>query len=422
MTESFLHYTWKYRLFNSNDLFTSKGEKVEIISPGLANRDAGPDFFNAKIKIQDQLWAGNVEIHLKSSDWVQHKHSSDKAYNNIILHVVHNHDKELFRENGERIPVLEIKDKIPENIYSNYLNLYSEKEVIACKRSLPDVDPSRIKLWLERMMVERLQRKSEEIKNTWLAFNKDWNQTWYFLLAGALGSNVNRQPFELLAKSLPLNYLLKHKDHLHQVEAMLFGQAGFLEGGFIDGYPKLLKKEYGFLKQKFNLSPIENHLWKFLRLRPANFPTVRISQLASLIHQTELSFSSLIEFENPSQFHNILNCNASDYWQDHYVFDKGSEHKTKYLGKTSKNLIIINIVAPLMFLYSDEKEIPELKDKALDILEQTEPENNHIVSQWKEAKIKPDSAFKTQSLIQLYNNYCKNKRCLECGIGSAILK
>ncbi len=420
MKEDFLHFIWKHGLFEKNNLIADNGEKVEVLNPGEPNYDAGPDFFNAKIKSTNTIWVGNVEIHVRSSDWIKHKHNTDKAYDNVILQVVADHNTPVYRTDGEQIPTLELS--FNPRIYNNYLNLVQNKEWIPCESTIFKVDPFQLKHWLQRVLVERLEDKSREI-SFMLQYQKyDWDETFYQQLARNFGFKTNAQPFELLAKSLPYKYLAKHRNNLFQVEAMLFGQAGMLDDLISeDEYYCLLKKEYAFLKDKFSLKPLGGHLWKFLRLRPSNFPTLRIAQFGMLIHQAERLFSRLLGCTNLGEIKTLFAVSASSYWDNHYSFHKETKTKKKLLGEDAVDVLIINTVVPFLFLYGMEKNLPEYKERALDFLDQMPPEKNSIITKWNSLGVKADNAFYSQALLQLKSKYCKFKRCLDCTIGRKII-
>ncbi len=419
MKEEFLHHIWKYKLFEKDQLKTTSGEKVEIINTGTHNFDSGPDFFNAKIKINKTVWAGNVEIHLKSSDWYQHNHHQDKAYDNVILQVVHVHDKEVYRTNGLLIPSLELN--FNKRLLKNYAELIEKDWDIACKNSLGGIDPFIINSWIEKLTVERLEEKSERIIAILEQTDNSWEKAFYFQLASNFGFKLNAQAFELLAKSLPLNCLAKHKDNLLQVEALLFGQAGFLDTDSGDDYYLQLVKEYAYLKKKFRLKPIEKHLWKFLRSRPGNFPSIRIAQFAQLVYKSSALFSKIIETNDLNKYYRLFQVEPSAYWINHYLFNKGSVQKKKKLGKSAIDNILINTIVPFLFVYGKAKGISELQDRAIQLLENIKAENNHITKKWAELGVQPASAFDSQALIQLKNNYCNQKKCLNCQIGTHII-
>jgi len=419
MTEDFLHYIWKYGKFDSQNFRTTNGEKIEILSKGLHNRHAGADFSNAKIKIGDTIWAGNVEIHLHAGDWYRHKHDSNPAYNNVILHVVAEAAQATLRTSGEEIPtaVLPIQPKLIEQ----YNNLMDKQLDIACAKQIHEIKPYIFEFWLEKLMVERLQEKSEAILFHFRQNKNNWELTFYQMLARNFGFKLNAQPFEQLARALPLIYLAKHKNNLHQIEAMLFGQAGFLADENGDEYYLSLQKEYHFLQKKFNLKPIEKHLWKFLRLRPVNFPTIRLAQFARLVHRSSALFSRIIETEKFENLMQLFDIQASDYWDTHYVFNKESKKQVKRFGKTAFQAVLINTVVPFLFLYGKEKDDNKLKDRALQFLNALPSEKNHLIKKWEKLNIKAENAAYSQALLQLKNEYCDKKRCLECAVGNALI-
>lgn len=421
MLEEFLHYLWKFRLFDGKDLITQSGEPIEILKVGEPNTDSGPDFFNAKIKMGKTLWAGNVEIHIRASDWEVHKHQHDKAYDNVILHVVHEADKAIRRKNGEMIPTLELNGRVPKDIYQKYLIFKASKDWIPCGKQIKHVDSFTLHHWLDRLLIERLERKSAPILESLKQNNNNWEETFYQFLGRTFGLKVNSEPFELLARTVPLAVLVKHKDSLLQIEALLLGTAGLLEWEYKDEYAKQLQKEYKFLKSKFKLKPINASLWKFMRLHPPNFPTIRVAQFANLIFKSSHLFSRIIEVKYSKEISNLLSCEASEYWLTHYRFDKLSTKRKKTLGKDSINNIIINTVAPFVFVYGKQKDEEACVERALELLEKTLPENNSIISNWQELGVRAKNAYETQALLQLKNEYCSKKRCLECSIGSKLL-
>jgi len=420
MKEEFLQFIWKQGLFIKNDLKTMDGKLVEIISPGQTNSDSGPDFFNARVRIGETIWAGNVEIHQKSSHWYQHRHDTDAAYNNVILHVVEQHDKPVQVKNHE-LPTLEIR--YPAEILENYEQLLKSKRWVPCEEKLPDVDPFILRFWYSSLMIERLQSKTGDILTILEQNKNNWNETFYQLLSRNFGMKTNALPFEMLAKSLPLNVLSKHKNNLFQLEALLFGQSGLLNATLLgDDYLLSLRKEYSYLYKKYGLSGIESHLWKFMRLRPINFPTIRIAQLATLIHHSSALFSRILETENPNELRKLFDVSASEYWNTHYSFNKISkDNHTKTLGDTAFNNLVINTIVPMLFVYGDQHLDQTMKDRALQLLEKLAPESNQIIRKWNELGIDCRSAFETQALLQLKNSYCANKKCLNCQLGAKII-
>ena len=420
--EEFLQYIWENRLFSDENLQTVNGEKLEIINSGKRNTDSGPDFFNAKVKIEDTIWVGNIEIHKNSSDWVRHNHQNDNAYNNVILHVAENVDQKTFRSKGEEIPVLQFR--YPEKLKINYQNLLDAKTWIACQNQFHKIDPIILQLGFNRLMIERLEDKTSEILSRLQANNNDWNATFYQMLARMFGFKVNAMPFELLAKSLPIEILAKHKSSLFQLEALLFGNSGLLNNQLLgDDYYIYLRNEYSFFYKKYQLKRIESHLWKFMRLRPGNFPTVRISQLAALIHRSHGLFSRIIEIESLDELKKLFEVQASDYWNAHYSFNKTStRNSVKDLGENSINTLIINVVIPFLFVYGEKQNKEYLKNRSLEFLEQLPSEENSIIEKWGKMGVESRSAFESQALLQLKNKYCERKKCLNCQIGVKLVK
>ena len=421
MKEDFLHYIWKLKYFKTHDLTSASNEPIQIMKSGEHNTNAGPDFFNARIKIGNTLWAGNVEIHVKASDWVRHLHSQNKAYDNIILHVVYENDFEIKRKNGTVIPVLELKKYMEAEIWDKYVALQKSTQWIPCQKRIKEVDEFTINHWLDRLLIERLENKTKVIADVLKLNKNNWEETFFQFLAKNFGFKVNAVPFELLAKSLPLAYLGKHKNSLMQLEALLLGQAGFLNDIFIDDYSNELKKEYTFLKQKFNLHPIEKSLWKFMRLRPINFPTIRIAQFAGLIYKSTNLFSQIVACKTVHEVELLFKIAPSVYWQSHFIFDKSSQKQLKSIGKASIDNLIINTIVPFLFIYGAQKKNDMYKEMAIALLENIRPENNSIISKWNELGIKSDTAYTTQGLIQLKNEYCIQKKCLNCTIGNKLI-
>jgi hypothetical protein len=421
MNEDFLHFTWKFRLQGQN-FHTTTGEDIYLVKPGEHNHDAGPDFMNAQVKIGDTLWAGNVEIHIRASDWTRHRHQHDEAYDNIILHVVYDDDLVIRRRNGENIPTLVLKDVLHPELFETYNFFLNNHLWIPCAFRLPEVRNLVITDWLTALSIIRLERKSAELEGLLNYAGNDWNQAFYEALASTLGFRINKQPFEQLARQTPVQYLEKHKDQLFQVEAMLFGQAGLLEAKFRGDYPKMLKKEYQHLKHKFSLRPISGHLWKFMRLRPNNFPTIRLAQLAMMLHRRSHFFSEIIgkpEYDHLLEFFAV---GVSDYWKAHYYFERPSKIMNKTISASTVELIMINNVIPFLFLYGKLKGQPGYQDKALALLDAIAPESNSIIRKFAEFGIKPDSASQSQALLELKTNFCDQKKCLDCRIGLELIK
>jgi hypothetical protein len=420
MNEEFLQYVWKHRLFKSESLITTSGEPVEIMNSGLWNYDAGPDFFNASIKIGSTTWVGNVEAHKKASDWLRHKHQTDEAYNNTILHVVAENDVEVTLPNGQDLPCLIVE---PYEISAQkYEQLLAQHEKPACHQFLTAVDQIYIRSAIDTMLIERVQQRTQAIENSMAQNKNDWNETFYQLLARNFGFKVNALPFEMLSRSLPLKVLAHHTNNLTQTEALLFGQSGLLNEQLLgDDYFIELRNEYSYLANKYGLKGMEGHVWKFMRMRPANFPSLRLAQFAALLHRSKSLLSKLLACETPAEILEHFHVKASQYWDTHYRFNQPSGKQVKWLGESSRNNLLINTVVPFLYLYGDRNNKPALKSRSLAMLELLPPETNQIISLWKQYGIEAESAYDTQALIQLRNIYCENKKCLRCPIGSRII-
>ena len=421
MTEDFLQYIWQHRLYLTEGNRTSEGETVEPMQPGQPNIHAGPDFTDVRVRIGDTLWAGCVEIHLRSSDWERHGHHADPAYNNVVLHVVYRHDADTYNARRQKIPVMELH--FDDRYLNNYNLLADSKERIACRDELRRLDDFSFVSWLQRLAIERLEQKSEAIMQSYASTGNHWEETFYRRLARNFGFSLNALPFESLAKSLPLNILLKHRDQLQQLEALLFGQAGMLtDEQAADAYYAELRNEYLYLQKKYRLEPVDRFLWKFLRLRPINFPTLRIAQFAALIHRNEHLFSQIVEATSVDSFEKIFDLQASAYWDTHYVFGKESPKRNKTFGKSSVQTILINTVAPFLFVYGKARGKDDFCARAVGLLESLPPEKNSILACWEELGARNSDAFTSQALLQLDNAYCRPRRCLSCAIGNRIVR
>jgi hypothetical protein len=420
MNEEFLQYTWKHGLFSKEKLSTVTGETIEIINAGKWNSDSGPDFFNASVKIEGTLWAGNVEVHINSSDWLKHRHQHDEAYNSVVLHVVHINDTEICLPNGNPLPTLEI---IPhKEAYEIYQKLISEHQKPACAAYLPKIDSIYIRSAVDAMMVDRLKTKTGIISQTLSAVKNNWNETFYRHLAMNFGFKTNALPFEMFARSLPLKIISRHTRNLEQLEALFFGQSGLLNEQLLgDDYFIGLRKEYSYLANKYKLKGIESHNWKFMRLRPSNFPSLRLAQFAALFPQSEALFSRLLEMEKPAEIRKLFKVKASGYWDTHYRFNHPSPKRAKWIGESSLNNILINTVVPFLYLYGVRNNKSGLKQRAFELLESIPPEQNHIIRTWKQLDVLAGSAYDSQALIHLRNNFCEYKKCLSCKIGAKVI-
>jgi hypothetical protein len=422
LKEDFLHYIWKYKLFDTSNLLSQNDEQIEVINFGIHNTDAGPDFFNGKIKINQTIWAGNIEIHINSSDWLRHKHQIDKAYDNVILHVVFNNDRPIKDKNGIELPTIELKGLIEDKLIDRYNFLIRSKDWIPCGKQVKEVDEFTINSWINRLSIERLERKSAEIQESLKLNKNNWEETFYQYLFKYFGLKVNALPFELLAKNTSLKIIEKH-NNLFSIEAFLYGQSGYLEKAFNDEYYNKLQKEYHFLRLKFNLTPLDITMWKLLRLRPSNFPTIRISQLANLLNNHTRLFTKIIETNSVEELQKLFIVQASIYWNTHYQFiNEESSEKIKRIGINTINNIIINVIVPFTFVYGKSKQDESLINKSLNLLENVKSENNSIIKKWTELGLKSTNAMQTQSLIELKNNYCSQKKCLNCSIGNQIIQ
>ncbi len=421
VSEEFLCYLWKFQLIYL-PLFTTDKQELVIKNPGIRNRDAGPDFSEAIIKIDNTIWAGNIEIHTKSSDWINHNHQSDKKYESVILHVVYEDDLQHPLPDFNPIATLVLNNKFPTSHLNEYQYFMQNKQWVACENQLDDVNEFRRNHFLGRLAIERLERKSLILRSKLTENNNDFNQLFYVQLANCFGFKTNSYTFEILANSLPYTLLKKNNESLLQTEALLFGQAGMLEKSFIDEYPTELKVIYSHLKNKYALTPIAGHLWKYLRLRPVNFPTIRIAQLAKLIHKSDILFSEIIECKKVDDLIKLFNIEASLYWNDHYHFDKKSGKRNKKLGEATINLILINAVVPSLFIYGKQMGNDKFVRRSVKFLSQIKGETNATIKKWKKLQFNTSAAFYTQALLELKTQYCDHKRCLDCEIGIELLK
>ena len=424
MTEDFLQYVWQHQLLD-HGLTTIDGQPVVVLCAGELNRDAGPDFFNARVRVGDMEWAGSVEVHVRTSDWKSHRHSEDKAYNNIILHVVYEHDCEIALQDGRVPPTVELKHYLHPSLIANYDALMRplESDDVPCVNRIGEVPEFMVKSFMERLAIERIEAKTEVARRLLDESRGGWEQTCYWLMAHYFGGRVNALPFELLAKATDQRMLYRWKDNPQRVEALLMGQAGLLEGYFEDDYPRKLQADYNAISKASEMSPIGGYLWKFYCLRPSSFPTIRISQFARLLSESSNLFATLLNKMDVKELEKLFGQHASDYWNNHYKFDKATEKSSvKRIGKAQARSLIINAWVPLLFLYGVEHGQQHCKEQAVGLLEQLPAEDNAVIRRWQRAGINPSNAIESQALIQLYNKYCARRRCLECGIGFQILK
>jgi hypothetical protein len=422
MSEDFLHYLWQYKLYKPVLFSTVEGLPLEVVHPGHPNHDAGPDFFNAKVKIDDTLWAGNVEIHLRASDWYRHNHHKDPAYNNVILHVVLEADREVEGTLGQAIPAWEIQ--FDSSLEEGYTSLLRNKGWIPCEGRINQLPFFDIQSSMDRMLIEKLEHKVSAILALLEASNNDWEEVFYVILARNFGFGLNGQPFEQLARQTPWKMGLRSADQPERLEALFLGQAGFLDGlVHEDPYISVLGREYQLLKKKYDLIAIPVYQWKFLRLRPVNFPTIRLVQLAALIGRNQKLFSSLLQCNSLKEVDTLLRASPSDYWNDHYRPDAVSPAASKKIGAPARQLIVINTIVPLFFAYAKLRNQPLFQQKALGWLAELPPEKNGVVTGWakKGIGILAHSAAESQALVYLKKQYCDHRKCLACRLGHKLV-
>ena len=417
MNERLLQYIWQFQCYNQSSLTTDEDEPLQIIHPGTFNTNQGPDFLNAKIKIGTTTWAGSIELHINSSDWKNHKHSGDKNYNNVVLHVVWQHDVDL----QLAFPTLVLQDKVSKLLLKKYEELMKAPGFIPCQKNIHAINEITWASWKERLLVERLMTKTQQVFAHLKQNNNHWEECFWWMIAKNFGLKVNTEAFLAIAQSIPVTVLAKNKNQVHQLEALLFGQAGLLDTVFEEDYPKMLQKEYYFLKKKYGLKAIRSPLI-FMRMRPSNFPTIRLAQLAMLIHEREHLFSKIKTSTSLKLIKDLLNVTANDYWHYHYVFDETAAFKKKNLGRQMTDNILINTIIPIIFAYGKHQDEETYKHKALKWLEEIKAEKNTITKGFEALGINNKNAFDSQALLQLKNEYCDKKRCLECTVGNKLIK
>ncbi len=420
MQEDFLHYIWKHKLFSTPNLSTTNGEPIVIKCLGQHNFNSGPDFFNAQLKIGDQLWAGNVEIHLKSSDWYHHKHQVDDAYNNVILHVVWQHDSEIFRKNNTVIPTLELNEIVDKKLSLNYQKLMYSKSWINCERDFHSVDGFHLDNWIERLYIERLERKSVRIIELLKKSNNDWEAVLFKMLLKNFGLKVNAEAFLSIAKSVDYSIIRKIQTSRIEMEALLFGQAGLLDHEIQEVYYSDLKQHYQFLRQKFKLNNIGIAPLQFFRLRPANFPTIRLSQFAMLYAKEQKLFSKIVSLNSKEAFYELFKVRVSEFWETHYTFESLSKKSSRVLSKAFIDLLIINTIIPIKFCYAIQQG-KNIEDQLLQLVSEINLETNSIVKKYLALKPLDKNALTSQALLQLHEYYCNKNKCLQCVIGNSLI-
>ena len=425
LMEQLLHYVWRHRLFPLRPLTTQGGERVEVIDVGLPNPHDGPDFFNAKVKVGATYWAGNVEIHDRASDWFHHGHDRDPHYNNVVLHVVREADALALTQDGKRIPQLQLE--VPAYVKANYAALFAEEKYPPCFRVLPDLTTLQRTSWLAALAAERLEQKKARIDDYLRLTNRDWERSCFVALARNFGFGVNAEAFERWALNIPLSAVGKHRDNAFQVEAFFFGQAGLLDPQATpqerqDDYFRSLADEYRFLRHKFSLTPLPHDLWRFLRLRPQNFPHVRIAQLVNLYHSNQVNLSRLLEAASAADLRTLLQTSVTPYWETHYTFGLPSKAGRKALQTSALDLLLINTAVPLLFAFGRSHRDERMCERALRLMESVAPERNSIVKAWADVGLKARSAAESQALLRLKRDYCQRKACLDCRFGAAYLQ
>ncbi|MGZ4090571.1 MAG: DUF2851 family protein [Bacteroidia bacterium] len=422
LKEDILQFIWQHKLLKPLPLITTSGKEIIVLKPGELNKDSGPDFFNAQIKINDIILAGNIEVHVKTGDWLKHGHQSDTTYDNLILHVVYEDNKELAQNKNNNVEVLEIKNLIPEGVLTNYGTLIESKHSIPCESQLKNVNDLKFTSWLQRMLIERLEHKVKRIEELFENFSGNYSQVFYTIILRNFGFKVNAVPFELLARQLPLNILLKHVDNPLQMEALLLGTAGLLEDQFSDKYILSLQNEFEFLRNKYSITPMRKELFKFSRLRPANFATLRLAQLARLIFLRPELFHSPQNFNTYKKTEAVLSFEMEGYWKHHHMPGGIKTTNGLHLGKDSISNIIINTFAPFFFFYFKKTGIPHFEDVPLELLEKCSFEKNAKTKLFEQKKEVLKSAADSQALINLHDNFCTRRKCLNCAVAASILQ
>ena len=418
--EGLLQYIWQHRLWLSEDMVTNDGRKVRVIDPGLLNTDSGPDFFNAKVEIDGHLWVGNVEIHVRASDWKRHHHDEDPAYDSVILHVVEKDDAPVTRINGEIIPQVELQ--VSPRFNECYDRLVNARVELPCAARLKEVPALTVTEWIEALAFERLHSKVDRVRELYDRYNGSWEDICYVLLARTLGFGINNDAFERLARVTPLRLLHKHSDSILQVEALLFGQSGLLNGAHSDdAYYQQLMREYAFLANKFSLRPIEGTAWRLFRSRPQNFPYRRIALLAQFVQGGFNLMNDILHAEDTKTLRQLFDIELSGYWTTHYSFGKPSPGAGRALSNSSIDIVLINTVAPLLYARGELTDDYQMTDRAIALLEDIRPEQNSIVAMFKAAGIRCDDALTSQALIQLRRNYCEARKCIYCRLGHRLL-
>lgn len=423
--EAFLHYLWQFQQFNPTDLRAESGEVVQVLYPGWLNPHAGADFQEARLLLDDVEWVGTVEIHRRSSDWFGHNHQTDGAYENVVLHVVWQHDAPVTRRDGTLIPTLSLAPRTDLALLGRYQSLLDARDPIPCTPQFGRASELAKLSMLDRALMQRLQSKAETVTQIFRKTENDWEETAWQVLARAFGFKLNAEPMERLAQALPLKLLQKHRGNVLQLEALLFGTAGLLPGAeAADDYAARLRVEFEFLQKKYSLAnpPLGEHEWKFLRLRPAGFPTVRLAQLAALLNHHPHFFALLTQTDSAETLRNALNRRQSDYWQRHYVWGKPAAKPVPDLGAEALHSVLINAAVPLLAAYARERDQPQFLAKAIQFLEESPAEKNSVTAEWRALGLRVKSAFDSQGALEWYARFCTPRQCFRCNVGAALLK
>lgn len=420
MREDFIAYIWKFQSFAKKKLFSVQGEQVQILSAGQENKNTGPDFFNAQVIIENQKWAGNVELHVNASDWYVHGHENDVNYDSVILHVVWENDVPVYRKDNTLVPTLELKSIVDSEIMNKYSELFAtSRKWINCETSIATVDKFIVDKWLERLFIERLEEKSKFILELLAQSNNDWETVLYKLLLKNFGLKVNSEAFFALSNAVNFSIIRKEQDSLFGLEALLFGSAGLLENSIEEAYFKELKEEYNYLTAKHKLSKSTIAV-EFFRLRPTNFPTIRLAQFASLYYTHQNLFSKLMNAQGLKSIYELFGLAASNFWTTHYTFEANSKKSKKKLSKAFVDLLLINTIIPLMFVYQNHIGKPN-DELIVNMISKIKSEKNNVINKFSSLKIPSNTAFSSQALLQLKNEYCDKKKCLQCAIGNQIV-
>ena len=420
--EELLQFIWESRLFSTEDLRTTEGSTVEVVLPGVIQTNGGPDLIGAAIRMDGQLWAGSVEVHVHASEWYAHGHHRDPAYDNVVLHVVFRNDREVFTSKGTRVPTVVLGPRIDPESLSTYQRLMEARSWVPCAGQLSGIEPDLSRTWLKRLLVQRMERRTRRIDDLFRSLQSDPSAVLYHLLAQAFGLKVNAEAFGMLAHALPLKIAMKYRDDPMRLEALVFGQAGFLQVDFVEEHPRMIQEEYQALARLHRMEPIPVAAWKFSRMRPVNFPTVRLAQFAALLGRSNGDLTQLLEQDSMVGLRSMLRVSPSAYWHSHYRFDRPSPESAKRLGRDAADHMIINAVAPALYALGGSLGRPQWRDRALMLLEQLPAERNTVLDHWSQHGLHAANAGQGQALLELRSLYCAGRKCLFCGIGRRLLR